>query len=546
MEKAKTELTELTLNEQYLLHYLLTLEALQETFDSYDPATFNKYAYYLREIVTDKKIRDEIDTNVALEITRLSENPEISPDQKSFLVGFPIIEGVVKFLNYSFRINHDSTSPAIKNLYLKHFFETMRRMQKTFKPGNLQAYSLYILYLKSFIPDASHRNSIAEIINKGKTLVSSNPYLDPDLQEYLVNYEVIGSCMNYLNGALQIVKRDVIINADQTDTYLPKPGTSVLSPLSHRQMVPANLVEAPFDLVSNICNRMTGKIVLDSIVAIYGDRGSGKSEISGYLAEHIAKQLSESIGGIPEDYFTIDNVRSVDKKGTLQMFSSRQLIDKPHQILIADDVSIAANARNYFSEENKRLNEIITVSRIYRHCVILNTVSTNLVDNVLRQFADIGVQAIGPDSETEINEIKVVVFSNPEITSKKKDPFHKFLQFKGSDGVMNRIVRMRVHRASEAFREQYFKLRRENTDRFVIEEFGNGKSDNGQELKTMIKGSVRLQEAYKIHGPKIKEMLESDNPERKRPHSIKDMQRETGLTEYWINKIIAHIKTEEG
>lgn len=522
------------------------MDSLQATFDNYDPITFNKYAYYLRALITDNGIKSEIDANIATEREQLNENNQLTHEEKLFKIGFPIIEGTVKFLNYSFKIHLDSTSPNVKNLFLKHYFDTMRRMQQTFGKNDLRAYSLYIMYLKSFIPDKDYRGCLEETISNGKSLLEINPYLDQELLEYTVNFSVIGDCMKYLNGTLQIVKRDVIINADRSDQSLPQPGSMARSPLSGRLIAPQNLVESPFDLVSTIGDRMTGKIVLDSIVAIYGDRGTGKSETSGYLAERIAIWLSKIKGGKPSDYFTINNVRSVDKKGTLDMFSSDQLIAKPNQILIADDISIAANARNFFTEENKRLNDIITVSRIYRHCVILNTVATNLVDNVLRQFADIGIQTMGPDPETGVNELKVVIFSNPGITSKKKDQFKRFFQFQGSDGMTNRITRMRVTRPSSTFRDEYYELRKRNTDKFVREEFkSNGNEKTDPVVDSIIPGSRRLHELYNIHGATVKNMMNSKNPKTGKPWSIRAIGQATGgLHDYWVNKIIARIRAE--
>lgn len=292
------------------------------------------------------------------------------------------------------------------------------------------------------------------------------------------------------------------------------------------------LSSAPFDLVSTLGRRMTGKIVLDAVVSGFGPKGTGKSEGELYIAEWLGKWLSLH-HGLPASYFfTIDNVRSVDPDGTLKMFTSKQLIERPNQVLIIDDASISSNSRDFYKEGNKRLNAIITVARIYRHCVLLNTVSSNLIDAVLNQFSDYVLEFQGADEITETNEVKFfVVEQKPGRIRKNRDPYHKFLQYYDRKGRLCQITRMLLGRPSLKIREEYAAIRKENTDALVMNLFDDNKIEREEQQK-LTKAQKKKNEAIEKFKPVIRKGQEEGK-------SIKAMMRETGLTEYRINQIIA-------
>jgi hypothetical protein len=210
-----------------------------------------------------------------------------------------------------------------------------------------------------------------------------------------------------------------------------------------------------------------------------------------------------------------------------------------NQFLIIDDASIAANARQYYSEENQRLNSILTVSRIYRHCVFINTIASNLIDSVLRQFANIAIEVLGPDDETEINELKVLLLQSPSIASKKRTQYHKFFQFESEDHTINRITSMRVRRPSDWLVDQYNEVRKKNTDAHVLKEYPQEDLTVIKKTRKQIEGNRRLQDYFDKYGPTIARM-------KKKNKSINEMTRECeGLHRYWIDLIIGHLKKIE-
>lgn len=303
------------------------------------------------------------------------------------------------------------------------------------------------------------------------------------------------------------------------------------------------LAYAPFDLVSTIGNRMTGKIILDSVVAGFGPKGTGKSEGDLYIAERLAIWLGRHWKKPPEYFFTIDNVRSVDPEGTLKMFTSKQLIERPNQVLLIDDASISSNARDFYKEGNKRLNAIITVARIYRHCVLINTISSNLIDAVLNQFSDFVIEFQGPDPVTETNEIKFfVVEQKPGRVRKNREPYHKYMQYRDDEDRLCQITSMLIGRPSPGIREAYGEIRKEKTDALVMELFDDKKIERDEQTR-ITKSDKKKQEIIGKYKTMVKEAQDEFAAKGERV-TLVELRRRTGLTPHRLDQVIAAIAME--
>jgi len=297
-----------------------------------------------------------------------------------------------------------------------------------------------------------------------------------------------------------------------------------------------NLVRAPFDLISTLHNRMTGRQALDALLAVYGEKGNGKSEACMYLAERLDKKLCHTFSKPDGTFFSIDNVRSVDPEGTLKMFTAEQFKKKKHQIFVVDDASIAANARKFLTDNNQRLNAIMTVARIYRHCVILNTVAPELIDTVLRSFANITCTVTGPDmnsrSETyEVNRLKVYAMSRGgSPADKTKRMYNKYFQFQGKDGRINRITIVRTRRPSPSLLAQYEALRKDKTDA-LIDKLFDVSAYNEKIPRGGGKRAKKWQESLTKHYDTVIEMNNNGG-------TVSKIMKATGLSSYAIYKMI--------
>jgi hypothetical protein len=281
---------------------------------------------------------------------------------------------------------------------------------------------------------------------------------------------------------------------------------------------------------------------LDCTIMITGRKGSGKSLFSvglGYeIAKEIAlkkfrKQLMELPTGarmkkweeLASKYFNMDHVKSVDKEGTMEMFSG-DVIMTENAILLCDDVSIAANSRNSMTQQNKAISQIMTVSRPYRNVVILNTVYSTLVDKTARNFSDIVIELLGVNKKRKQSIAKCYLYSVNQNTGKE---YKKFFRFNGK-----RIIYWVSKLPPKHLRDAYKQLRMDKTKE-LIEGFGQEQVDRREKGTKRAKHADEIINTYK---DQVIELYEQGG-------SIKECVRiSPDLSEYWVNKILGSRKRE--
>lgn len=285
------------------------------------------------------------------------------------------------------------------------------------------------------------------------------------------------------------------------------------------------------DVVGWVVRRMTGTSTQDAIIVAYGDRGSGKSLGCGYIGERIDKRLAAYLEKPEGTFFNVNNVRSVDKYGSLEMLTPKNMRERQNQVYILDDASIATNARSFQSQHNKNLNDILTTARIYRHCIILNTVASNLIDSVARSFADIGILFRGVIPGTTINECRVFRMSQSNhmgFGKGAKESIGKYFQLTINKD-QHRMRTWYTNIPSEAFVTAYNSLRKENTDK--LGEGEDGEEDTEIPTRTSNRRKAIFEEYYEPVITKYKSFSGKPN--------IMEISRTTGISREWVNKIIA-------
>jgi len=276
---------------------------------------------------------------------------------------------------------------------------------------------------------------------------------------------------------------------------------------------------------------------LDCTIMITGRKGSGKSLFSVGLGYEVAKEIaikkyrkqlkqlsgsarSQKLEELLSRYFNMDHIKSVDKEGTLEMFSGDILMQE-NAVLLCDDVSIAANSRNSMTQQNKAISQIMTVSRPYRNVVILNTVYSTLVDKTARNFSDIVIELLGVNKKRQQSIAKVYLYSVNQNSGKE---YKKFFRYKGK-----RVIYWISNLPPKHLREAYTKLRRDKTKE-LIEGFGQEQKDRKEKGTTRDRKSDIIINTYKDQVLKM----------YKEGSSIKALTRiAPELTEYWVNKIIS-------
>jgi nucleoside-triphosphatase THEP1 len=298
-----------------------------------------------------------------------------------------------------------------------------------------------------------------------------------------------------------------------------------------------------------IAKRVTNKNRdLDCTIMITGKKGSGKSTFSMNLAYEISKciaiihnreELKElsyddrkvRIDQLAQHYFNMNHVRSVDKDGTMEMFSS-SILKTDNAILICDDVSIAANSRNSMTTQNKSLTDIMTVSRVYRNVLIMNTVYSTMVDKNARNFSDIVIELLYVDEKKKRSVAKAYIYTVNQTTGNE---YRKFFTWKGQ-----RIKYWFSPLPPPYFNMEYKKLRKSKTNDLVDnkgEIFRDGK----------LKGHKRenkFNEALNTYKTKIEGLMDEAKATGKKM-SIRSLTTiDPELTYDMANKIVAHINKE--
>jgi len=255
----------------------------------------------------------------------------------------------------------------------------------------------------------------------------------------------------------------------------------------------------------------------DCLIFVTGRKSVGKSVFSIALAEQIACEISKITHKPPSEYFTIKNVRSVDRHGSMEILTS-DVLTKENGIIIIDDAQISYGARSAMTRENKAMGDILTIMRPYRVTLIINCVYSSTVDKIARSLADFIIPIISSSTLTK-QTIAKVYFS--EITESGKE-YKKFLTWKGK-----RIKYWINTLPNPELMKAYKKLRKENTDKFVAETYD--KFVKEPEAPNGRKNGV--EQFIQEHGEAIR-------ADYKETQSIRALSRKYGVSEYRIGRCL--------
>lgn len=291
-----------------------------------------------------------------------------------------------------------------------------------------------------------------------------------------------------------------------------------------------------------IAKRVTDPdIELDCTIMVTGKKGTGKSTFCIALGYNVAKCIAiiknrSKINSTPinerealidelsQQYFNIDHIKTVDKDGTFDMFSG-EVIMTENSVLLCDDVSIAANARNSMSQQNKSITQVMTVSRPYRNVVILNTVYSTLVDKNARNFSDIVIELLYIDKKKKRSVSKAYLYTVNQSSGKE---YRKFFTWKGQ-----RIKYWFSYLPPKFINMKYKEMRLQKT-RELIESFREQRDEQKEKGHKMEK---KFNEAFDKYGDELRGMIERGDKINIREFVRKDPI----LTRDRVEKIIAYI-----
>ena len=139
-------------------------------------------------------------------------------------------------------------------------------------------------------------------------------------------------------------------------------------------------------------------------------------------------------------------------------FSSKILFErlddedfKEGDVVMLEELGIAANSRDAMSRTNKHLSFIAQAIRPARITLISNTITWGLIDSQVKNMADFKLSVLGFDVQTGLTEFKFMKISPND---NGQEPFKEHLQF---DGVKH--VSWEMKRPSAELAEPYEKAR---------------------------------------------------------------------------------------
>jgi len=117
---------------------------------------------------------------------------------------------------------------SINGLYLKFYLDLIKDSTAAFEKKDAELYYLYTYHLRSLITDQKYIAAIDTAIKKKREefkttlLTPSGAQLDDRTKRFLECFCIVENCMKFLDYTLKITKRDVEVNADQTDAGMPQ------------------------------------------------------------------------------------------------------------------------------------------------------------------------------------------------------------------------------------------------------------------------------------------------------------------------------------
>jgi hypothetical protein len=280
----------------------------------------------------------------------------------------------------------------------------------------------------------------------------------------------------------------------------------------------------------------------DAFISFTGRKGSGKTTASSAFAEAVAVDIAAMRGKneSPKKFFTIDNVRSITEMGALELLSSGALT-KENSVFLLDDTGTQWGSRNFQSPINKTLNSILQICRIYKCVIIANFILQSHIDIQARGMVDFRAEMQFKNTKEEYSVFKFYYLEQGTKNGKPHE-YKKYLKWNGK-----RITQWTIGKPSKGYQEAYKKIRKENTDEFIL----NAKQRVAEILEKNGVTNEDKQEAYKkdarmrdynIHPEilRIKDKviaMRNDPDLTKRQKTDTAIARELDSTRYWVGRI---------
>ncbi len=141
--------------------------------------------------------------------------------------------------------------------------------------------------------------------------------------------------------------------------------------------------ENVLSLAEVMCNKICTGFNQHVIIMIEGKTGTGKSNAALEFAFNVSLHMADKLGGVPEDYFTTDNVAILTGEEVIRIAKNI----KQHGIYILDDIGAEGlNARKWQSDINAVMTKILQTFRTKENLLIMTVPDRGFVDKIARNL----------------------------------------------------------------------------------------------------------------------------------------------------------------
>ena len=221
--------------------------------------------------------------------------------------------------------------------------------------------------------------------------------------------------------------------------------------------------------------------------------GQGKSWSAMRLACDCAVYLSEHLGGVPTDYFTIDNMGIIMPDKMVECIENM----KKYQVVILDDVGMAYSGRKWQSKGNEAMNNMLQTMRTDNNIIIMTVPDADWIDKIGRNILHFKIVMQSPLHSMGYSMGRITAVQKMYNSSSRKNIFP---YLKLPDKIYNKVL---FGKPDDDLAEEYEKRRAIELDRLKqdsIDELKNGVNEmSSTEVKKMSKEQTDLDKAFAIH-----------------------------------------------
>jgi len=229
------------------------------------------------------------------------------------------------------------------------------------------------------------------------------------------------------------------------------------------------------------------------ILLIEAKPGQGKSWSAMRLACDCAVYLSEHLGGVPTDYFTIDNMGIIMPDKMVECIENM----KKYQVVILDDVGMAYSGRKWQSKGNEAMNNMLQTMRTDNNIIIMTVPDADWIDKIGRNILHFKIVMQSPLHSMGYSMGRITAVQKLYNSSSRKNIFP---YLKLPDKIYNKVL---FGKPDDNLSQEYEKRRAIELTRLKeesIDELKNGVNElSSTEINKMSKEQTDLDKAFAIH-----------------------------------------------